>query len=163
MRIAPRAVVSGGYQGVSRHRLEPGVRVRWGWLWCWWQWHLSLPELCKSQQNQSHFPSMLRMQRADMPAPSLALHDRGRKNEWEWDVNKHHKYTVPTLLSLMPQEGSCQLKSIKAAIDPNESPQHLPISGLSVQTKIIKEAEKRCVWGEEAYHLKCSWVLLRII
>ena len=50
----------------------------------------------------------------------------------------------------MLEEDSRQLKSIKAAIDPNKSPQHLPISDISVQTKVIKETEKG-VFGEKRH------------
>lgn len=50
------------------------------------------------------------------------------------------------LLSLMLGEGSHQLKSIKAAINLNKSPQHLLILDLSVHTKVIKETEK-CLQG----------------
>lgn len=48
---------------------------------------------------------------------------------------------MPAHLSLMLQEGSCQLKSIKDTIDPKESSQYLLISYLSVQTKDINGIE----------------------
>lgn len=64
-----------GYQGVPMHKLQPGIRVRWGWLLVL----VCLPELYNSQLNQSHFPAMLWMQSADPPAPSLGLHTRAER------------------------------------------------------------------------------------
>lgn len=91
------------------------------------------------------------MQSTELPAPSLALHNRDRNNEQGRDVNKHHKYTVSTQLSLMLGEGSHQSKRVKAAIDPNESPQHLPISDLD---EGHKGNRKLSVWGEDL-KIKC--------
>lgn len=50
----------------------------------------------------------------------------------------------------MLQESSCQLKNIEDTIEPNESPQYLRISDLSVLTKDIREIEGG-VCGEKGH------------
>lgn len=70
---------------------------------------------------------------------------------------------MPAHLSLMLQEGSCQLKSIKDTIDPKESSQYLLISYLSVQTKDINGIEDGvCVWRRNM-PFKMQLIFLRII
>lgn len=62
----------------------------------------------------------------------------------------------------MLQEGSCQLKSTKDTIDPNESPQHLLMSDLSVQTRDIRGIEEG-VCAEKRHTIKMQLIFLRII